>query len=549
MSKINSKKSMNVNINSKKSLTNTSNNDFLTENKNAFKKMKITESKNEDFDEENNDENENLNEEDSDKSFDYMNNKIKEFKNDDGEFEYSDENPDFSDEDLNEENDSIIESKKEKTKKMDDSFDEDDLNNIDKNEVDVFEDRLIREKEEDEFFDITSTLDLPCRSTEQNKIEEYIKNGLITSGAYSSLYISGMPGTGKTASVLASMAKLKAQFAKDKNSNLVFDGLIINGMKIGNSNTVYKQIYYHIFKDKKNHSNNKCCNMLDSFFKNRNSYNMKLELNNPKNPHTIILIDEIDCLISKKMSLLYNLFNWTTYPYSKLLIISISNTIDLPQKTLSKVSSRMGNNHISFSPYQKHEFEKIIDLCLPYKNLFTSDAINYSCSKVASISGDIRRILNILKTALKNLLKLKDMDIDELKGVKNGIITLNDVKNASSELYDNKIKSVTSGLKIFEKILILAIAVGMNESHKLTVEVVYERFTSYCKKIKLENFPGFGDFRQIMINLLKLKLIIFSDQSKNFVSNNVYIQYRDEIINSFENDIILKPILDTITIN
>ena len=42
---------------------------------------------------------------------------------------------------------------------------------------------------------------LPCRKDEQDKIYNYIKQGLQTNGNYNSLYIAGMPGTGKTASV------------------------------------------------------------------------------------------------------------------------------------------------------------------------------------------------------------------------------------------------------------------------------------------------------------------------------------------------------------
>jgi len=52
---------------------------------------------------------------------------------------------------------------------------------------------------------------LPCRETEQQFIYNYIKKGLATNGNYSSLYISGMPGTGKTACVHALIKKLKIE--------------------------------------------------------------------------------------------------------------------------------------------------------------------------------------------------------------------------------------------------------------------------------------------------------------------------------------------------
>ena len=50
---------------------------------------------------------------------------------------------------------------------------------------------------------------LPCRENELNIIYDYIRKGLDTKGSYSSLYISGMPGTGKTACVQSTIQKLK----------------------------------------------------------------------------------------------------------------------------------------------------------------------------------------------------------------------------------------------------------------------------------------------------------------------------------------------------
>ena len=43
---------------------------------------------------------------------------------------------------------------------------------------------------------------LPCRDQERKTITEYINHGLKNKGSSSSLYISGMPGTGKTATTL-----------------------------------------------------------------------------------------------------------------------------------------------------------------------------------------------------------------------------------------------------------------------------------------------------------------------------------------------------------
>jgi ATP-dependent Clp protease ATP-binding subunit ClpA len=51
---------------------------------------------------------------------------------------------------------------------------------------------------------------LPCRNKERKDIEDYISDGL-RRGKKSPLYICGMPGTGKTATVLASINSLRKQ--------------------------------------------------------------------------------------------------------------------------------------------------------------------------------------------------------------------------------------------------------------------------------------------------------------------------------------------------
>ena len=50
---------------------------------------------------------------------------------------------------------------------------------------------------------------LPCREAERQQIVDYITNGLKNKGSSSSLYISGMPGTGKTATTMEVIRDLK----------------------------------------------------------------------------------------------------------------------------------------------------------------------------------------------------------------------------------------------------------------------------------------------------------------------------------------------------
>ncbi len=46
----------------------------------------------------------------------------------------------------------------------------------------------------------------------------------------------------------------------------------------------------------------------------------------------VLLVDELDALVTPKKTLLYNLFEWPCNINSNLLVISIANTMDLPER-------------------------------------------------------------------------------------------------------------------------------------------------------------------------------------------------------------------------
>jgi len=84
----------------------------------------------------------------------------------------------------------------------------------------------------------------------------------------------------------------------------------------------------------------------------------------------VVLIDELDALITKKQTLLYNLFDWPCHQNSKLLVISIANTMDLPERMQVKISSRIGNNRLVYEPYNLNQILTILS-----SRLKTIDAI------------------------------------------------------------------------------------------------------------------------------------------------------------------------------
>ena len=438
---------------------------------------------------------------------------------------------------------------------------------INDEEIDYFNEEYESEKEiKDDEESIKSFSEarleyLPCRKEEQDTIYNFIKKGLQTNGNYNSLYIAGMPGTGKTASVKTIINILESELneAKNKlnNKDLIKNGIIpfkklfLSGIEYPNISKVFKVIYNFIFAKKKSFTVNKYIQILDNFFANRKKFNSNITLNDPTNSHILLIIDEIDILINYTQNLLYNIFNWTTYEYSKLIVISISNTLDLPNRLLPKIRSRMGNNKIMFKPYNKEELRIIIKDRGIDLQLFSEDAIRLSCVKVAAINGDLRRIFQILARAKQ----INDLQNYKKKNKEDNLVSKYDIMDAWNELFNSKISKVIQSLQIGEKIIISAMLskIKDNNSTKINVIDLYDKMDIFLKKYnEKSNFSlsiSWAEFKNSLYNLMRIKLISFYEMPKNnFIENFVIIKfYTDEFIIALEEDKEFSPVMDYLT--
>ena len=388
---------------------------------------------------------------------------------------------------------------------------------------------------------------LPCREQEQEQIKNYIKEGLEINGNYNSLYIAGMPGTGKTACVKRVIEILENEF-KDKG-NMFFTTLFLCGTEYPFINKIYKTIYQFIFSNKRKIRKKRYALLINNFFCDRNKANI-CHLNDPSNSHIILVIDEIDFLINKNQTFLYNLFNWSSYENSKLIIITISNTLDFPNRLIPKIQSRMGKNKIMFKPYNKDQLSTIIESKGIDFNHFSPDAIKLCCMKVSAINGDLRRTIQIL-------LRAKELyNMDNTSKSKKKKIEKNYILKACEDLFNSKLKKVMISLQICEKIILCSILFSIKDvnNNKVNVGHLYEKidmfFGKYNDANKKEEIELYWEeYKKIIYNLIRLQLISFCDsESKNFMENYITIKfYVDEFVNACDGDKDLKPVLNYLT--
>jgi len=77
--------------------------------------------------------------------------------------------------------------------------------------------------------------------------------------------------------------------------------------------------------------------------------------NRCKGPPLVVLMDELDQLMTRRQDVVYNFFDWPSLPKSGLLVIAIANTHDMPERVMSaRVRSRLGEmlpDHLATRAY------------------------------------------------------------------------------------------------------------------------------------------------------------------------------------------------------
>lgn len=230
---------------------------------------------------------------------------------------------------------------------------------------------------------------LPCRKTEFDTVYNHL-SAAIMEGTGACIYISGTPGTGKTATVREVVAQLNLAVLAEEMDDFIF--VEINGMKVTDPHQSYSLLWEALKGDRVSPSH--ALDLLEREFSHPS----------PRRVSCVVLMDELDQLVTKNQSVMYNFFNWPALRHSRLIVLAVANTMDLPERTLSnKISSRLGLTRITFPGYRHTDLMEIISTRLANVpgNIVDPDAIQFASRKVAAVSGDARRALDICRRAVE----------------------------------------------------------------------------------------------------------------------------------------------------
>ncbi|XP_017335281.1 origin recognition complex subunit 1 isoform X1 [Ictalurus punctatus] len=303
---------------------------------------------------------------------------------------------------------------------------------------------------------------LPCREQEFQDIYNFVESKIMD-GTGGCMYISGVPGTGKTATVQEVIRSL--QQAAEQEEIPPFRFIDINGMKMTDPHQAYVQILQKLTDQKATADH--AAALLEKRF----------STPAPKKETTVLLVDELDLLWTRKQNVMYNLFDWPTRRHARLVVLTIANTMDLPERIMiNRVASRLGLTRMSFQPYTFKQLQQIITSRLNRLKAFEEDALQLVSRKVAALSGDARRCLDICRRAT---------EICEHSGLKGavGLVGMSHVMEALDEMFSSSYITAIRCASLQEQLFLRAVIaefrrLGLEEA---TFQQVFLQHQALCR--------------------------------------------------------------------
>ncbi|KAK9509919.1 hypothetical protein O3M35_004806 [Rhynocoris fuscipes] len=283
------------------------------------------------------------------------------------------------------------------------------------------------------------------------------------------VYISGPPGTGKTACLNYIM-----QLPKISKG---FKTVYVNCTGIKSSGAVYRKVADELMLNLK-------CRTEKDFQKAIQNY--------IQSDHRMILLilDEIDQLESKRQSILYSIFEWPLLPNSHVVLVGIANALDLTDRVLPRLKAKIQFQPtiIAFAPYSKQQIIDILSERLKevgVEKILTGGALQLLASKLAAISGDIRKALDLARRVVE-LAQSKEQN-GKTVSLQEVLTVVNDVYSTSVSLCSASNSTSGEPFPLQQKLLVCTalLARKHSKSRDLTLGKLHDIYRKVCGKCNL----------------------------------------------------------------
>jgi len=371
---------------------------------------------------------------------------------------------------------------------------------------------------------------LVSREKEFELIKKFVNKTIVQSEP-GSMYMSGAPGTGKTACLTTVLDQCK----ECKKLPSIF----LNCMALKLSQNIFVKLAQEFSATSKPMTIKDSIKFLESKF-------------TSAGPRILLILDEIDQLESKNQEVLYKLFEMPFLPKSRLVLIGIANALDLTDRILPRLQSKSTCKPVllQFPPYSKDEIHAILKERVKESNsdVIEPTALLFCARKVSAMSGDVRKALDILRRAVEIVEQDSSKSNVSPSSTGKRKVTVGTINSVCAEVYGSKVTNtsgIQNGFPLQQKIIVCTLMILMKDK-KIKETTISKLYEAYCRICTSRHIASVG---QEEINgictLLETQGIVAFKKSKDRRNEKISLRLQEnELEHALQDKILVSSILN-----
>ncbi|XP_033985650.1 cell division control protein 6 homolog [Trematomus bernacchii] len=283
-----------------------------------------------------------------------------------------------------------------------------------------------------------------------------------------SLYISGAPGTGKTACFNCVLQEMEPELSSVQT-------VLVNCMSLRSSHAIFR--------------------LLAEKLKAPGGQGGLQRFLTAPGPAVLLVLDEMDQLDSKSQDVLYTIFEWPYLSQSRLCLVGIANALDLTDRILPRLQARPQCRPLllHFPPYSRQELSDIVQDRLSQASadgIMDASAVQFCARKVSAVSGDARKALDICRRAVEVVESdERKKSPDQKDEAQVSRVSLPQVARVLSEVYGDRMASQSGGsdgesFPLQQKLLVccLLLLTRSGKSKEVVLGKLHEVYSRLCSQ-------------------------------------------------------------------
>ncbi|XP_056227841.1 cell division control protein 6 homolog [Seriola aureovittata] len=368
---------------------------------------------------------------------------------------------------------------------------------------------------------------LLSREAERASIRSFLEDKVLRR-VPGSLYISGAPGTGKTACFNCVLQEMKAELSKVQT-------VVVNCMSLRSSHAIFRLL-------------------ADRLRASGGQSGLQRLLTAP-GPAVLLVLDEMDQLDSKAQDVLYTIFEWPYLPQSRLCLVGIANALDLTDRILPRLQARPHCRPLllHFPPYSRQELTAIVQDRLAQASadgILDASAVQFCARKVSAVSGDARKALDICRRAVEIVESDERKKATDSKAeTKASRVSLPQVARVLSEVYGDRMAAQSGGSEgesfpLQQKLLVccLLLLIRNGKSKEIVLGKLHEVYSRLCAQRQVSGV-GQGECLSLC-GLLESRGIFALKKAKEARLTKVFLKIEEkDVENALKDRTLLGSIL------